>query len=87
MSKDEKRLQEELTRYRDAETEAMSMLPSGIISYAIDEVGNLFGWNPAADEIREAAEHIEEATAEAIAAGDYNGRRNNTWDPRAWGNA
>ena len=88
MSKDQKKLKadfkKETVRYNKAEAEAMSMLPSGIISYAIDEVGNLFGWQPSPDEIRDAAQHIEQAIEEAVEAGDFNGRRNNTWDPRVF---
>ena len=84
MSKDDKKLKKELTRYYKAEAVALSMLPSGIIACAIDDLGNFFGWNPSPDEIRDAAQHIEDATEEAVEAGDYNGRRDNTWDPRAW---
>ena len=87
MRKDEKKLKKELTRYYKAEAEALSMLPSGIIACAIDDLGNFFGWSPAPDEIRGAAQHIEEAIEEAIDAGDFNGRRDNTWGPRAWVNA
>ena len=61
--------------------EAISLLPSGIISYALDSLGNFWGWNPGIGEIQDATEDLRMAISEAVAEGDCNAARSNTWDP------
>ena len=71
----------QMLQYDRAYNKAISMCPSGIVSWALDEVGSVVGGNPHPEEVQAAVDFLEEQIEMAIEEGDYNRAMDNAWDP------
>ena len=77
----DRRLAKALAQYGRAYNKAISMCPSGIVSWALDDVAGLVSFNPHPDDVLTATSFLNEHIEMAIDSGDYNRDMSNTWDP------
>ena len=75
----ERWLRQAQSQYSEIYARAISLCPSKLISWALDEVR--FGPNPHPEEIEGAAEFLEDQIELALQEGDCNELANNRWDP------